>query len=48
MFEIFIIVLIVGGFCAVFMTMQLIYAVLLKICNPKARWKKCLKKAGWY
>ena len=47
MFEIFVITLIIGGFCAVLLAMQLSYAALLKLLNPKASWKKCLKKAGW-
>ena len=47
MFEIFVVMVAMGGFFAVLLTMQLGYAVLLKIFNPKASWKRCLRKAGW-
>ena len=47
MFEIFVVGIAMGGLFAGLLGIQLTYAVLLKILNPKASWKRCLRKAGW-
>ena len=47
MFEILIVMAAIGLFMASLLAVQLTYAVLLKILNPGASWKRCLRRAGW-
>ena len=47
MFGAFVVMAALGAFMGAVLAVQLGYAVLLKILNPGASWKRCLRRAGW-
>ena len=47
MFEFLIVAIAMGILMTGLLVLQVAYAVLLKIFNPKVSWKRCFRKAGW-